>query len=48
MVWFDEDQFNLNGTVNQHNCVYWVPENPHVYVDKQSVYLGSISGVGCH
>jgi len=32
MVWFDETQFKLNGTVNQHNCVYWAPENPHVHV----------------
>ena len=22
-------------TVNRHNCVYWVPENPHVHVEKE-------------
>jgi len=34
IVWSDEDQFKLNGTVNRHNCVYWVPENLHVHVGK--------------
>ena len=34
IVWSDEAQFNLNGTVNRHNCVYWAPENLHVHVDK--------------
>ena len=35
MVWSDEARFKLNGTVNQHNCVYWPPENPHVHVEKE-------------
>ena len=35
MVWSDEAQFKLNGTVNRHNCVYWAPENPHVHVEKE-------------
>jgi hypothetical protein len=34
MVWSDEAQFKLNGTVNRHNCVYWAAENPHIHVDK--------------
>ena len=34
IVWPDEAQFKLNGTVNCHNCVYWAPENLHVHVDK--------------
>jgi len=34
IVWSDEAQFKLNGTVNRHNCVYWAPENLHVHVDK--------------
>jgi len=34
IVWSDEAQFKLNGTVNHHNCVYWAPENLHVHVDK--------------
>jgi len=35
MIWSDEAQFKLNGTVNRHNCVYWAPENPHVHVEKE-------------
>ena len=35
MVWSDEAQFKLNGTVNRHNYVYWAPENPHVHVEKE-------------
>jgi len=36
IVWSDEVQFKLNGSVNRHNCncVYWVPENLHVRVGK--------------
>ena len=34
IVWSDEAQFKLNGTVNRHNCVYWAPENLHVHVGK--------------
>jgi len=34
IVWSDEAQFKLNGTVNRHNCVYWAPENLHVRVGK--------------
>jgi len=34
IVWSDEAQFKLNGTVNRHHCVYWAPENLHVHVDK--------------
>jgi len=34
IVWCDEAQFKLNGTVNRHNCVYWAPENLHDHVDK--------------
>jgi len=33
IVWSDEAQFKLNGTVNRHNCVYWAPENLHIHVD---------------
>lgn len=28
--WSDEATFNLDGTVNRHNCRYWAKENPHV------------------
>jgi hypothetical protein len=34
IVWPDEATFNLNDTVNYHNCVYWAPENSHIRVDK--------------
>ena len=34
IVWSDEAQFKLNGTVNRHNCVYCTTANPHVHVDK--------------
>ena len=34
IVWSDEAQFKLNGTVNRHNCVYWAPENLHIHVGK--------------
>ena len=40
MVWSDEAQFKLNGTVNRHNCVYWAPENSHVHVEKEVNLLG--------
>ena len=33
IVWSDA-QFELNGTVNRRNCVYWAPKNLHVHVDK--------------
>ena len=44
IVWSDEAQFKLNGTVNRHNCVqaYWAPENLHVHVDK-AVYLPGVN-----
>jgi hypothetical protein len=34
IVWTDEATFELNGTVNRYNCVYWSSENPNVRVDK--------------
>jgi len=40
IVWSDEAQFKLNGTVNRHNCVYWAPENLHVHVGKAVNLLG--------
>ena len=29
IIWSDEADFKLNGTVNRHNCSYWARENPH-------------------
>jgi hypothetical protein len=34
IVWTDEVTFKLNGTLNQHNCVYWYSEDPNVHVYK--------------
>jgi hypothetical protein len=30
IFWSDEAKFNMNTTVNRHNCTYWARENPHV------------------
>ena len=35
VIWSDEVQFKMNGTVNRHNCVHWVPINPHIHVGKE-------------
>jgi hypothetical protein len=37
IVWSDEAQFTLNGTVNRHNYVYWAAGNPHIHADKAEV-----------
>ena len=42
VVWSDEAQFKVNGTVNRHNCVYWSTENPHIHLEKH-VNLPGIS-----
>nr|CAI5850687.1 unnamed protein product [Callosobruchus analis] len=34
IIWSDEAQFKLNGTVNRHNCVYWCEENPHITIEE--------------
>jgi hypothetical protein len=34
IVWSDEATIMMNGTVNRRSCVYWVPETPHIHVDK--------------
>ncbi|GFQ76014.1 DUF4817 domain-containing protein [Trichonephila clavata] len=34
IIWSDDAQFKLNGTVNRHNCVYWGEENPHITIEK--------------
>ncbi|KAJ4432738.1 hypothetical protein ANN_21376 [Periplaneta americana] len=30
IVWSDEPKFKHNGTINRHNCGYWVNENSHL------------------
>ncbi|XP_063971908.1 uncharacterized protein LOC135159795 [Diachasmimorpha longicaudata] len=50
IIWSDEAQFKLNGTVNRHNCVYWGEENPHITIEKAvnlpaaNVWCGLSSG----
>jgi hypothetical protein len=46
IISFDEATFKLNGTINHHRCVYWTPENPHIYVDK-AIRLPGLSCVDC-
>jgi hypothetical protein len=29
IFWSDDAKFNMNTTVNRHNCTYWARENPH-------------------
>ena len=41
IVWSDEAQFKLIGTVNCHNFVYWNAANPNIHVDK----VMNLSGV---
>ena len=43
VVWSNEAWFKLNGTVNQHDCIYWAPANLHVHVDK----VVNLPGVMC-
>ncbi|KAF8784580.1 Histone-lysine N-methyltransferase NSD2 like protein [Argiope bruennichi] len=40
IIWSDEAEFELNGTVHRHNCVYWAKENPHITVEKTVNFLG--------
>lgn len=33
IIWSDESQFRLDGTVNRHNCCYWAVSNPHAQIE---------------
>ena len=33
IFWSDEAKFNLNRSVNRHNCTYWARENPHLRIN---------------
>lgn len=35
ILWSDEAQFKLDGSVNRHNCVYYAYENPHLVQQTQ-------------
>ena len=46
IIWSDESEFKLNGTINRHNCRYWASTNPHEllprsqYADGVMVWCG--------
>ena len=40
ILWSDESQFMLNGTVNRHNCCSWASSNPHEQIPVRNSKLG--------
>ncbi|EFN87724.1 hypothetical protein EAI_08587, partial [Harpegnathos saltator] len=38
IVFSDEALFEINGSVNRHNCRYWTDENPHWMSDLRTQY----------
>ena len=34
IIWSDENEFKLNGTINRHNCRYWASTNPHELIPR--------------
>ena len=34
IIWSDESEFKLNGTINRHNCRYWASTNPHELIPR--------------
>lgn len=40
IMWSDESDFKMNGTVNRHNCVYYASSNPHVKYETPNTQLG--------
>src|SRR5579863_532795 len=51
IIWSDEASFNLSGTVNRRNSIFWALENPHRKLVKkmksQSIcVLAGISSLG--
>lgn len=43
IVFSDEATFQLNGTVNRHNCRYWSDENPHWMRESHTQYPQKIN-----
>ena len=49
IIWSDESEFKLNGTINRHNCRYWASTNSHEliprsqYADGVMVWCGITS-----
>ncbi|CAF4393044.1 unnamed protein product, partial [Rotaria sordida] len=40
IFWSDEAKFNMNTTVNRHNCTYWAKENPHLKFEVPNTQQG--------
>ena len=40
VLWSDESNFKLNGTINRHNCVYWSRTNPHEVMEREQFGAG--------
>ncbi|EFN76733.1 hypothetical protein EAI_04129, partial [Harpegnathos saltator] len=38
IVFSDEDMFQINSSINRHNCIYWSDENPHWMNDLRTQY----------
>lgn len=34
IIWSDESEFKLNGTINLHNCRYWASSNPQELIPR--------------
>ena len=48
ILWTDEATFELNGTIDRHNCVYWATENPNVTVSQELNLPGVCVWAGIH
>jgi uncharacterized protein YpiB (UPF0302 family) len=35
ILWTGEAEFQTNGRVNRHNCVYWSDTNPHFIIQQE-------------
>lgn len=40
IFWSDEAKFNMNTSVNRHNCTYWARENPHFKFEMPNTQQG--------
>jgi hypothetical protein len=40
MATLDEAKFNMNTTVNRHNCTYWTRENPRLKFEVPNIQQG--------
>ena len=40
ILWTDEAEFKLNGTINRHNSVVWSTTNPHYQLQVRNSHQG--------